>query len=136
MDRDRGEPRGSSPPTPPYIRVRIRRFGRLGSMFGHQACDAERGEEGVREGNVERGAVAQPPRAMWAAGGLRRQFPADAAASQLLVACAPAFPLLPGGGAQPAPDPLVELAQHRRGFAEAEVAAPSDEIARQLLGDL
>jgi hypothetical protein len=28
-NRDRGEPCGSSPPTPPYIRVRIRRFGRL-----------------------------------------------------------------------------------------------------------
>ena len=29
--RDRGEPRGSSPPTPPYMRVRIRRFGGLSS---------------------------------------------------------------------------------------------------------
>jgi hypothetical protein len=28
-DRDRGEPRGSSPPTPPYVRVRIRRFEKL-----------------------------------------------------------------------------------------------------------
>src|SRR5260370_40045189 len=26
FDRDRGEPRGSAPPTPPYVRVRIRRF--------------------------------------------------------------------------------------------------------------
>src|SRR5713226_781285 len=26
LDRDRGEPRGSTPPTPPYVRVRIRRF--------------------------------------------------------------------------------------------------------------
>jgi hypothetical protein len=25
-DRDRGEPRDSAPPTPPYVRVRIRRF--------------------------------------------------------------------------------------------------------------
>src|ERR1700690_206994 len=33
-NRDRGEPRGSSPPTPPYIRVRIRRFGGLsGHLF-------------------------------------------------------------------------------------------------------
>jgi hypothetical protein len=29
-DRDRGEPLGSAPPTPPYVRVRIRRFERLG----------------------------------------------------------------------------------------------------------
>jgi hypothetical protein len=28
-DRDRGEPLGSAPPTPPYIRVRIRRFEKL-----------------------------------------------------------------------------------------------------------
>jgi hypothetical protein len=30
VNRDRGEPRGSSPPTPPDIRVRIRRFNGLG----------------------------------------------------------------------------------------------------------
>jgi DNA (cytosine-5)-methyltransferase 1 len=29
-DRDRGEPLGAAPPTPPYVRVRIRRFERLG----------------------------------------------------------------------------------------------------------
>src|SRR5215475_9631011 len=28
-DRDRGEPLGSAPPTPPYVRVRIRRFEKL-----------------------------------------------------------------------------------------------------------
>src|SRR5206468_12646246 len=28
-NRDRGEPRSSSPPTPPYVRVRIRRFAGL-----------------------------------------------------------------------------------------------------------
>ena len=28
-NRDRGKPHGSSPPTPPYMRVRIRRFGGL-----------------------------------------------------------------------------------------------------------
>src|SRR6266487_1990367 len=67
-------------------------------------------------------------RAMRAAGALRRQIPADAAASQLGKAGRPAFPLLPGDGAQPTPGPLVKIAQHRRGLAEAEVAAPSDEI--------
>jgi hypothetical protein len=29
VNRDRGEPRGSSPPTPPCVRVRTRRFGGL-----------------------------------------------------------------------------------------------------------
>jgi hypothetical protein len=54
---------------------------------------------------------------MWAAGGSRRQVPADAAASQL--AGGPAFPLLPGNGAQPSPGPLVKIAQHRWCLAEA-----------------
>ncbi len=49
---------------------------------------------------------------------------------------ASASPLLPGDGAQPSPGPLVELAQHRWSLAEAEVAAPSDQIDGQLLGDL
>src|ERR1700738_3581732 len=30
--RDRGEPHGPSPPTPPYVRVRIRRFDGLSGM--------------------------------------------------------------------------------------------------------
>src|ERR1700682_4424556 len=30
IDRDRGEPRGSAPPTPPCVRVRTRRFEKLG----------------------------------------------------------------------------------------------------------
>src|ERR1700686_1981014 len=73
---------------------------------------------------------------MWATGAARRQDPADATTSQLCVTGAYALPLLTGDGAQPPPDPLVKCAQHRGGLAEAEVAAPSDEIARQLLGDL
>jgi hypothetical protein len=65
---------------------------------------------------------------MRAAGSLCRQVPADAAASQLGKAGRPAFPLLPDDGAQPSPGPLVKIAQHRRGLAEAEVAAPPDEV--------
>src|SRR6195256_1065944 len=73
---------------------------------------------------------------MWAAGGLRRQVPADAAASQFGKAGSPAFPLLPDDGAQPSPGPFIKCAQHRRGLAEAEVAAPSDQVDGQLLNDL
>src|ERR1700745_3610289 len=97
--RDRGEPRGSTPPTPPYMRVRIRRFGGLNGTLGCQRHEAERSEESIRQGDVERRTVAEPPRAMWAAGGLRRQVPTDAAASQPCKARAPALPLLPGDGA-------------------------------------
>ena len=73
---------------------------------------------------------------MWAAGATRRQVPADAAASQLNKTDRPAFPLLPGDGAMPSSDPLVEVAQLQRGFAESEVAAPSNKIDRQLFDDL
>src|SRR5712691_2639342 len=80
--------------------------------------------------------MGEPPWAMWAAGGLCRQVPADAAASQLRKTSAPALPLLPGDGAQPPPGPFVKCAQYRRCLAEAEVAAPSDQIDGQLLDDL
>src|SRR5689334_11508235 len=73
---------------------------------------------------------------MWAAGGLCRPVPADAAASQLSKACSSTLPLLPDDGTQPPPGPLVKRAQHRRSLAEAEVAAPSSEIDGQLLDDL
>ena len=58
------------------------------------------------------------------------------AASQLGVTVASALPLLPDDHPQASPDPPVELAQHRGGLAEAEVATPSDQIAGELLDDL
>src|SRR5271157_74110 len=41
FDRDRGEPRGSSPPTPPCVRVRTRRFGRLCGWSAGEGSEAE-----------------------------------------------------------------------------------------------
>ena len=73
---------------------------------------------------------------MGASGSLCCQIPADAAASQLGKASRSSLPLFPGDGAQPPPEPLVKPAQHRRRLAEAEVAAPPDEVDGQLLGDL
>jgi hypothetical protein len=64
-----------------------------------------------------------------------RQGRVDTATAQRREARAPTLPLPPGDGAQPAPDPLVEAAQHRWGLAEAEVVAPSEEVARQLFDD-
>jgi hypothetical protein len=40
-NRDRGEPRGSAPPTPPYIRVRIRRFGQFIRLRWLEPKDAQ-----------------------------------------------------------------------------------------------
>lgn len=82
------------------------------------------------------GRVREPPRAMWVAGSLCRQIPADAATSQLGEAGTSALPLFPGDGAQPSPDPLIKCPQHRRCLTEAKVAAPSLEIDGQLLDDL
>src|SRR5262245_47286525 len=80
-NRDRGKPRGSAPPTPPYIRVRITAVRRtLSYTLGRDGREVERNEEGLRKRDGEGGAVTEPPRAMGAAGGLRRQIPADAAA--------------------------------------------------------
>src|SRR3974390_1162474 len=73
---------------------------------------------------------------MWAAGGLCRQVPADAAASQFDEASSSALPLFPGDGAQPPPGPFIKCAQCRRSLTEAEVAAPSNQIDRQPFGDL
>src|SRR5258705_7831508 len=127
-NRDRGERCGSTPPTPPYIRVRIRRFGGLRGMAGREGRKAERGEGGIGQYDGERGAVADPPRAVGTTGALGRQVLADAAPAQLRKAGASAFPLLPGDRAQASPDPLVKPVQHRWGLADAEVAAPPDQV--------
>jgi hypothetical protein len=52
----------------------------LSHMLGREGREVERNEEGIRKRDGEGGAVAEPPRAIWAAGGLRRHVPADAAA--------------------------------------------------------
>ena len=56
--------------------------------------------------------------------------PCRPAATQFRKPGPAAPPLLPGDGTQPPPDPLFEPAQDRRGLAVAEVAAPTDQIAR------
>ena len=130
---------GALRPRPSHTTVRTSSYTavrRIVRLAGREERQAECGEGGVGECKGQRGAVAEPPRAMWAAGGCRRQIPADAAASQFGKARAPALPLLPDECPQASSHPLVEFAQHRRSLAEAEVAAPSKEIARQLSNDL
>src|SRR5262245_18436673 len=88
------------------------------------------------EGYRQSGAVAEPPGTVRASGGLRGKVPSDTPAGQFGAPGPAVRPLLPGDGAQQPPDPLVKFAQHRRSLAEAEVSAPSGEIARQFLDDL
>ena len=48
----------------------------------------------------------------------------DTETTQRLKATMPALPMSPDDGSKPPPDPLVEVAQGRRGLAETEVAPP------------
>jgi hypothetical protein len=66
-DRDRGMPDSSTPPTPPDMRVRIRRFGGLSDGFHGQSRNPERVEVNIGQCDAERGRVRQPPRTVIAA---------------------------------------------------------------------
>ena len=103
---------------------------------GHEGRKAECGKEGVWECNDQSGAVADPPRSVWATGSWGCQSHIDTAFDQLCKPRPTTLPLFPGDGAQPPPSPLFQGAQHRRGFAEAEVAAPPDEVDGQLFDNL
>ena len=54
-DRDRGKPHSSAPPTPPDMRVRIRRFGELSDRFHSQSRNPERVEVSIGQCDAERG---------------------------------------------------------------------------------
>jgi hypothetical protein len=112
-----GQPAQTTARRGPYTAVRRR----LGGSLERHGSKSERSEEGIRQSKGERGAVAEPPRALGTAGGLSRQVLADATASQPRKASASPLPLLPGDGTQPSSGPLIKRQQHRRSFAEAEV---------------
>jgi hypothetical protein len=60
-DRDRGEPRGSSPPTPPDIRVRIRRFDGISTVgVSRRAGESNSGVRRNGFGPFERRIRASP----------------------------------------------------------------------------
>ena len=60
-DRDRGESHDSSPPTPPYIRVRIRRFDRLSTVgVSRRAGESDSGVRRHGFGPFERRIRASP----------------------------------------------------------------------------
>jgi hypothetical protein len=68
-----------------------------------------------------------------ASGGWRRKAPSDAPAGQFREPRPAVLPLLPGDGGQQPPGRPVKFAQHRGSLAEAEIGAPSGEVARQYL---
>src|SRR5712691_4503283 len=62
LNRDRGKLRGSPPPTPPDMRVRIRRFGGLSNRVHSSSRNPKRVEVSVGQRDAERRRVRQPPR--------------------------------------------------------------------------
>jgi hypothetical protein len=98
---------------------------------GRKGRKAECGKGCVWECNDQSGAVADPPRSVWATGSWSCKSHIDAAFDQLCKPRPTTFPLFPGDGAQPPPSPLFQGAQHRRSFAETEV---SDHLSNRMFG--
>src|SRR5674476_1502570 len=84
-DRDRGEDRSSAPPTPPYVRVRIRRFDWLCVSTLDQGRKSKRREIGIRQGLVQSRALAHTPRAAPRACGFCRRLPAHTPPDQFRI---------------------------------------------------
>src|SRR4029077_15349585 len=59
-----------------------------------------------------------------------------ATTAQFFEAIAPVLPLPPKIRAQSSADPRFQVREHARGLAEAEIAAPSDEVWREVLDQL
>lgn len=124
-NRDREEPRGSSPPTPPYIRITytaVRRIEGKGSVLD-QARPSQGGEGPPRARHHQSRALAQAP---WTVG-RRDRVPGqdDAHAPRPELAVATATPLRPVGAPQSTTDPLVEVRQRRGDLGEPKVRSPA-----------
>ena len=120
--RGRGYPR--RPPTPPYVRFRIRRFNKHagGAARYRAATPAPACEPGLREGGVHVTRARIPPRAAPVAGERHaRSRPVPAASG-----CAPArsaASIAATGRSVTVPYPSIPLLQRPLGFGQLEVAA-------------
>src|ERR1700726_3003279 len=130
-DRDRGEPRGSAPPTPPGIRVRTTAVREVALTRIDQGGETERFEVGIGKPDGEGFAPGDVPWATAAVGRIA-QLPKDSQCDQCRTAATWCFPLTPQSGPQPQPDPARESNEHLRRFAEAEKVAPAPHIRGQL----
>ncbi len=129
-NRDRGRPRGPTPPTPPCVRVRTRRFGSVARLRADR-WKSKRSEVTVRQPNVQRRTAAQTPSTMRRAYRLGGKVSADAASGQLPEAGPAQFPLLPEETANAATNPFVQFPKYAGRFAETEVATPSGQVSFQ-----
>jgi hypothetical protein len=76
-NRHRGSGRPLSPATPPYVRVRIRRFSSVELEYVQQPRKTERIEVSNRKCGLQGRAVGQTPGPMGTAGGLCREGMSD-----------------------------------------------------------
>jgi hypothetical protein len=76
-NRHRGSSHLLSPATPPYMRVRIRRFSSVELDGIKQSRKTKRVEVSSRKGDGQGGTVRQPPRPMGTTGGLCRKVSSD-----------------------------------------------------------
>src|SRR3990170_4815625 len=131
-NRDRGR-RGSprrSPPTPPDMRVRIRRFGWL--RLASKSRDAHPVVVARGQGGVKRPVGRDPPPASGLGGGRTRDAIGDAPGAQLAIDRRSTLPLLELRGTQAVTNPLIEAVEDARRISQTEVGLPSGEIAPQL----
>src|SRR5437870_2906420 len=73
VDRDRGGGRPPTPPTPPCVRVRTRRFETFGLTLLEQRRKTTIAEIGIRKRDVQSFRMGQMPRAAATRGGVIRQ---------------------------------------------------------------
>ena len=126
VNRDRGESRDSAPPTPPYIRNRIRRFGGL-STPSIKTRKTEVVEVGVANRKVQSFRTAWPPRTarprdIRGQPGFNAQHPEASPSSPRRA------PLNPKVTAQPVADPFIKVFEQPWRFAPAEKFAPPAQI--------
>src|ERR1017187_1453905 len=101
-----------------------------------QGRKSKRAEIGIRQGLVQSRALARMPRAATRASGFRRRLPAHTPPDQFRIPLAACLPLSPKGAPYAPSDPRIQIPQHRRGFAEAEIASPAAHIPGQFLHHL
>jgi len=100
VNRDRGASRDATPPTPPYVRVRIRRFGGLSVPQLCHGRQTQPPEASIVEGAVQRVGEAQSPRPLGAEDGLAGRPLRDIETTEFPISSATRLPLDPGDTTQ------------------------------------
>src|SRR5579864_1028308 len=106
-NRHRGSGRPLSPVTPPYMRVRIRRFSSVERDAFQQSRKTERVEVSNRKRRRQGRTVGDSPWSMGTADGLSRESSADVPLAQLHIPHLLSLPLLPDQGSQSTANPFL-----------------------------